>query len=476
VTTFEATDHQKLRVLVAICSYGERNLQFLKQIIQRYRSMPMHIDVVVLSESPKDLGSSVKVVVGLPSKDPWSLPFAHKRIFAEKMERYDLFIYSEDDIQISESNIAAFLRATPSLAPDEIAGFLLYERDDAGTVWLPGIWAHFHWKPHSVRRRGAYTVAEFTNDHSASYVLTQEQLHRAIASGGFLREPYAGRYDLLCTAATDPYTSCGFRKVICISHLEDFLAHHTPNRYIDISYLSLPLLKEQVQTLLDILAGLHPATVLCEQEREFWNGWWQKPYYERPREALLEIVPHNAKTILSIGSGWGATELRLQQRSVRVTALPLDSVVGAALARRDIEVIYGTWEDCLRTLDGRTFDCVLMTDLLHLQENPRRTLEQCFPFVRRGGCLLLGGPNFDRFPWWIKRTFGRSEFRKLRSFAMSGISLCSPTSLRKILKNAGLQVTGLRWLNHTIHRGRPGGITVDLASLTAREWLLQAQR
>ena len=319
------------------------------------------------------------------------------------------------------------------MAPDEIAGFLLYERDQAGTVWLPGIWAHYHWKPDSVRQRGDYTVAEFTNDHSASYLLTQAQLKRAIASGGFLRAPYDGQYDLLCTAATDPYTSCGFRKVICISALEEFLAHHTPDRYTDISYVSLPLLKEQVQTLLDIFAGVHPATTLWEQTLEFWNGWWQKPYYEKPREALLEILPHDAKTILSVGCGWGATETRLQQRGADVTALPLDSVVGAALARRGIETIYGTWDECLRILNGRTFDCVLMTDLLHLQQNPGRTLEQCSPFVRGGGSLFLSGPNFDRFPWWIKRTFGRGEFRKLRSFELSGINVCRPQSLARTL-------------------------------------------
>ena len=100
--TKSTIDDRRLRVLVAICSYGEKNLQFLKQIIQTYQRMPMAVDIVVLSEAPKDLGLNVKVVVGLPSKDPWSLPFGHKGIFAENVERYDLFIYSEDDIQISE--------------------------------------------------------------------------------------------------------------------------------------------------------------------------------------------------------------------------------------------------------------------------------------------------------------------------------------------------------------------------------------
>jgi hypothetical protein len=83
----------QLRVLVAIASYGEKNIGFLKTIVQQYQSMTMAVDIVVISEAPKDLPSGVTLVVGLPSSNPWSLPFAHKPIFAEKIDQYELFIY-----------------------------------------------------------------------------------------------------------------------------------------------------------------------------------------------------------------------------------------------------------------------------------------------------------------------------------------------------------------------------------------------
>ena len=43
----------KLRLLVAIASFGERQLHFLKRVIQNYHEMALNIDVVVLSEAPK---------------------------------------------------------------------------------------------------------------------------------------------------------------------------------------------------------------------------------------------------------------------------------------------------------------------------------------------------------------------------------------------------------------------------------------
>jgi 2-polyprenyl-3-methyl-5-hydroxy-6-metoxy-1,4-benzoquinol methylase len=469
---------RQLRLLVAIASYGQKNLELLKKIIQRYRSMPMKIDVVVVSEAPKDLGPGVKVVVGLPAKNPWSLPFAHKAIFAREVENYDLFVYSEDDIQYTEKNIEAFLCATRELAPDEIAGFLLYEQDRTGTKWLTSIYGHWHWKPESVRRQGSYTVAEFSNQHSASYLLTQAQLRRAIASGGFLREPYEhhGLYDLLCTAATDPYTSCGFRKVICISAVEEFLIHHTPDRYIDLSCVSLEFLKEEIQVLLEIGEGRRPAQTLFQMEPRFWHFWWQKAYYEKPSEGVLDLVPREAKEVLSVGCGWGATETKLQQRGAKVTVLPLDSLMGATASRRGMSVVEGTWEECLSRLNGRSFDCVLMTDLLHLQPAPARTLGQCARLVGKNGTMVLAGPNFDRVPWWLKRVAGIGEFRKLRRFEEAGISVCGPRTLRKPLKKAGFQVSHVTWLNHAFGEGLLRGRRIPLGGATGRDWMLQARR
>jgi hypothetical protein len=174
----------RVRVLVAIASFGEKNLEFLRKIIRDYRSMAMDVHLVVNSEAPKNLDAGVKVIVGFPGRNPHSLPFAHKRIFSENIDRYDLFVYSEDDIGVKEQSIHAFLRATADLEPDEIAGYVRYEIGKDGSFSLPDVHGRFHWKPESVRRRGSYTVAEFTNEHAGFYILTQAQLRWHVGDSG----------------------------------------------------------------------------------------------------------------------------------------------------------------------------------------------------------------------------------------------------------------------------------------------------
>ncbi len=467
---------RQLRLLVVIASYGTKNIQYLKQIIKNYQDMAMDVDVVVVSEGPKDLGPRVRVLVGLPSSNPWSLPFAHKAVFAENVEGYDLFIYSEDDMDVKEPQIQAFLRVTPALAADEIAGFLRYESDQSGNLFVPEAHESAHWEPESVKRRGDCTVAGFSNEHAGFYILTRAQLKQIVASGNFLRSAYEGRYGLPETAATDPYTCCGFRKVICISAIDDFLIHHLPNRYIGQLGTSLSVIKEQIQTLMDICNGTHPASTLCPVESKIMHGRWSKSYDEKPCDELLGLVPAEAKTLLSVGCGSGAVEAKFIQRGMKLTALPLDSVVGAAAAHLGIEMIYGNWKEGLAQLAGRKFDCVLVTHLLHLQADPGRFLEACADHVGEGGTLLAAGPNFNRIPNRFKRTFGVNGHGKLRSFAESGVCTCGPGTLTAKIKNLGLEPAAVRWLDQEFLPGRLARLRLPLGSLTARYWILQARR
>jgi 2-polyprenyl-3-methyl-5-hydroxy-6-metoxy-1,4-benzoquinol methylase len=466
---------EQLRLLVAIASYGQKNLHLVKEIIRQYRGMDLKVDVVVLSEAPKELGPGVEVRVGLPSSNPWSLPFGHKRLFAERVEQYDLFAYSEDDMGVTSANIQAYLRATAQLQADEIAGFLRYEVDGSGAVSLPDMQGSGHWKADSVKRRGEYTVAEFTNEHAAFYLLTREQLRWAIASGGFLREPYEAQYDMLCTAATDPYTSCGFRKVICISALRDFLIHHRSNVYVGRFGLPLAAVEEQMQTLMAICDGAHPASRLCGLETRFVRGRWSKDFYEPANQAVLSSIPDRSKIVLSIGCGQGKAESALRARGASITVVPLDSVMGVMAASRGLEVVYGTWEEAMGKLAGRKFEAVLVAHLLHLLPRPGEALEQCCRLVAEGGTLVASGPNFDRLPTLLKRILGRNGYALLRSFEQSGIAVCGPAGLAKHIERAGLRTVSVRWFDQEsagrlqpLARRQPG-------RWTSGDWILQAR-
>ena len=83
-----------MKIIVAIANFGTKNSKYLNMLIEKYRSMKKYkIDIVVLSNIPKDLGSGVEVIVDLPTNNPWSLPFGYKKLFADRiMDMIFLFI------------------------------------------------------------------------------------------------------------------------------------------------------------------------------------------------------------------------------------------------------------------------------------------------------------------------------------------------------------------------------------------------
>jgi SAM-dependent methyltransferase len=435
-----------LRVLVAIASFGTRNEKYLNAVIAEYLSMPYEIDILVLSNVPRTLAAGAEViVVDLTDKDPWSLPFPHKQIFAERMHDYDLFIYSEDDTLISRRNIEAFLDACESLGENEIAGFFRFERGSDGRVNYPEAHGRFHWDCQSVRRRGGHLFASFTNDHSACYALTRAQLRRAIDSGGFLVPPHSGKYDLLCSAATDPYTQCGFEKVIGISNFDDFLVHHLPNKYVGSRFgVGEFEFRSQIEALVRIAQNGSSPRPLFPGESKLIDRRYSRDYYQPVDAQVISMIPKSAQTILSIGCGSGATEAALAERGLRVVALPMDPVIASGAKSKGVEVVETPVALAREALASDQFDCVFSLDLLHLVDDPGDLLATFARLLRRGGTAIVRVPRISRLRALLLRIRGDQHAQSLGTYENTGVHITSPRVLKGWFEKAGLK------LNHTV--------------------------
>lgn len=427
---------------MAIASYGTSNDGYVAQLIDQYRSMSFETHIVLLSniDKRKAFPGTETLLVDLRGKDPWSLPFPHKQMFAERLNDYDLFIYSENDTPITENNIRAFLEVSDTLAENEIAGFLRYEKGPNGSLNYPEVHGYFHWDPQSVRRCGAHVFAHFTNEHSACYILTRQQLKRAIDSGGFLVGPHAGKYDLLCSAATDPYTQCGFEKLICISRFDDFLVHHLPNKYVGTKFgVDDPELRRQIRSLIKIGQNGHRPSSLFATETKLKDGICAKNYYEPVRPEIVSLIPSDARTLLSVGCGWGATEAALVEKGLRVTAVPIDPVIPGEAEAKGVEIVDGDFEAARAKLRGRTFDCLLLSNVLHLVREPERVLSGFASLLSARGVVIFSVPNLRNL-WVLKRKIrGDEGFRLLGDFEATGTHATSPAAVRGWCRNSSLK-------------------------------------
>lgn len=428
------------RILVAIASHGTRQDHFLRTVVAEYRTLGPACRIVVLSNVNKQV-EGAEVRVGVPARDPYSLPFAHRRLFAENVDAFDLFIYSEDDTLLTSKNINAFREAQRELEDGEIAGFLRSETRPDGGQQVVTVNGHFRWWPDSVVRRGASCYAQFSNQHSGCYIATQDQLRRAIASGGFLVEAWTYRYDMLVTAATDIYTQCGLRRLINLSRMHDFILPHLANKYF--TRMGIPLEDLELQTAM---------LRRCADNEEIWTGSlvepetdapqsrWSKNLYTDCDRSILATIPSGARSVLSIGSSWGANETKLIAQGLDVWAVPIDCVFGSRLESLGIQVVNGPIPAVLGDLGGRRFDAILLDDVLQRTERPVEWLEALEKLLEPTGTVIgtvVAAPN----PLSIIRDLRDKRAPLLPSFASNRLHTMNRRQLRSLFQNVGMELT-----------------------------------
>lgn len=425
-----------VRVLVAIASYGTKNHAYLQRVIDQYRSMSLAVDVVVLTEASRDFGDDVEVRVGLPSTDPMSLPFGHRALFADRIDSYDVFVYSEDDTLITQRNIEAFLEVDELLPDDAVAGFMRYEEHARGERSYSSVHSCFRWDPASVVRHGPELFAAFTNHHSACCLLTRSQLKRAIASGGFLVAPHHGESSMLVTAATDPYTQCGLRRLVCVTRLEDFLLHHLPDVYLDRLGLDEEGFAAQLEALAGIATGSLSARQLVSPTSRRHGLSWNKALYRRAGPEFEQLVPSGVESVLAVGCGTGDAERAAAGDGVRLVGVPIDNVLGAVARRRGLEVLEPDLDHALERLVEERFDCLLLVDVLHRFDDPVATLRRLRRLLHPSGVVVVSVPNvaFRQLRQFVRQPWGRARGRGARDGHRSG-----PVRLGRWLRRAGFR-------------------------------------
>jgi len=423
-----------MRALVAIANYGDGNRPYLEQLLATYRTMPIDISFVILSNIPKDLGKDVEVRVGVPSKNPWSLPFAHRTLFRERIDDFDFFIYSEDDTLLRWTTLKSFFEASEILPQNEVPGFLRTEKAADGRLHYSTCHSFFRWVPSSVCQRDGYLWAKFSNEHSALFIASQQQLRRAIGSGGFPVEPHEGRFDMLVSAATDFYTNCGFKRLICIDRIADFSLPHLPNKYIGIMGLPAEELSWQVSALREIHAGNLPTCELLQPETLLPGCFGSKHYREQPDPVFYQMLDGAARNILVWGAGDGSFETDLQARGYNVSVYPLNAVMGECCRQRGLIVLPIDGKDL--AVDGQQFDAVVLRDVLHLVGKPQSVLGELRRVLRPGGRLVVRVPNFHDCRT-LKSRLKDPGFRGAWTSERIGAVPFTVKSLSKLIESAG---------------------------------------
>jgi 2-polyprenyl-3-methyl-5-hydroxy-6-metoxy-1,4-benzoquinol methylase len=387
-----------MKILVGIVNYGTKNDPWLQQILPLYRALPWQTDIVVLTNTPKDLGDDVEVRVKTPPSNPRLFPYFLRELLAERHGRYDIYIGTEDDVAVEPHHIEAFRDVSAQLEANAVPGFLRFENLPHGGRAIHDIHAQFGWIPGSVRRldsASGLVVAQYENLHSALYMLTNAQLEVALQSGRFLEMHDKTRdYGYLEAATTHLYTHCDLTKWIPISRLDDFLLHHRTDMYAGWIGVSEATVRRYIHAL-TALPDTPDTASLVPLKTKMPTNRFDKHHFEAVRTDIIGLV-EQAESVLWVGSGEGQTEAQLVQSGRRVTCIPLDSVHAQALQQiPGLTVLSPNWETAQAEIQDQLFTAIVLPEILDRFPEPATALRTLHRHVAPLGAVYATFYNLE---------------------------------------------------------------------------------
>lgn len=113
-----------MKLLVSLSTYGNKNLHFLNSVIDTYKSFTKYESTIQVHCTVPVERDDVKQIV---HESPRTTAFFHREDFIRERNNYDLFIFSEYDMNVTEEMVDLYLEYEKILPIDACLGFIRYE-------------------------------------------------------------------------------------------------------------------------------------------------------------------------------------------------------------------------------------------------------------------------------------------------------------------------------------------------------------
>ena len=236
-----------MKILVCIPNYENLQIKYLEQVIYEYSKFKYDVDVVLFNTiSTKHIFSNVNELIYSKSVGKY-LAAKHIGYFINNVNKYDYYIYSDDDVLITQNNFDTYLKHTKILNDDKIVyGFVRYEIKNE-LKYLNDLMPNRDNRNPEILYWNDCNYFEPSNPHQSCYIISNSQL-LTLKNNPLYANENKDKYGMILEhSATDIWWRCRYIKRISCLDLENSLVHHLSNKYVDI--WKLPEL-EEFKTLL----------------------------------------------------------------------------------------------------------------------------------------------------------------------------------------------------------------------------------
>jgi len=171
-----------MKLLVSLSSYGNKNLHYLEKVVDNFLSFKKYdVTVQVHCTVPISRTDIIQTV----HDSPETTALFHRQDFIREKSNYDLFLFAEYDMLITENVVDNYLHYSKNLPLEYCPGFIRYENTPEGTKYLIDLWLTYSYIEENILTIQEIDYFTLTNVHQASYLLTREKLKYLISTTEF---------------------------------------------------------------------------------------------------------------------------------------------------------------------------------------------------------------------------------------------------------------------------------------------------
>lgn len=190
-------------------------------------------------------------------------------------------------------------------------------------------------------------------------------------------------------------------------------------------------------------------------------------YFNRVRREIEPLLPRQAKQVLEVGCGAGATLhwLRASGRALHTTGIEI-APRAAEIARTRVDhLLLGPVETQLEGLAPASFDLLLCLDVLEHLVDPWRVLRALREKLKPGAMVIVSLPNVRHHQVLMPLLWrGQWRYQEAGLLDRTHLRFFGRRSARELLQQAGLDIRAER---STGHRPGDGDFWKNLLTLGA---------
>ncbi len=200
------------------------------------------------------------------------------------------------------------------------------------------------------------------------------------------------------------------------------------------------------------------------------------------RNGILIDWVGNGKRVLEIGCSTGYMSQLMAERNCIVTGVEVDTAAAnrARTYCKEVHVVDLNSSDWIKDLAERTFDVVLLGDVLEHLADPGSALVQIREVVNEGGSLVISLPNVVHWITRLRILLGQFDYASWGTLDHTHLRFFTLKTARALIESAGYRI--IRF--HPAFGGRMSGYARPLwqflanliPGLFAYQFLFEAKR